>query len=120
LQITYEKDIKVRKALVIESEGLKPITNINQIRETHEICNKLARVVRTLATMKKLETVQSHVYTLMDKLGPVKEAMVHKDHDWEEWDLAQFVENLRKYVDRHPLPVEDFLLPTRNVYRMQH
>jgi len=55
--------------------------------------------------MKKLETVQSHVYTLMDKLGPVKEAMVHKDHDWEEWDLEQLVENLRKYTDRQPLPV---------------
>ena len=120
LRITYGKDIKVRKALVIELEGLKPITNINQIKETHEFYNKLARVVRTLATMKKLETVQSHVYTLMDKLGPVKEAMVQKDDNWEEWDLEQLVENLRKYVDRHPLPVEDFASLTRNSYRKQH
>ena len=120
LQTTYGKDIKVRKALVIELEGLKPITNISQIRETHEFYNKLARVVRTLATMKKLETVQSHVYTLMDKLGPVKEAMVQKDDDWEEWDLEQLVDNLRKYVDRHPLPMVNFTSPIHNVYRKQH
>ena len=38
--------------------------------------------------MRKLETVQSHVYTLMDKLRPVKEAMTQKDDDWEEWDFG--------------------------------
>ena len=117
LQTTYGKDIEVRKALVIELEGLKPITNITQIRVTHEFYNKLARVVRTLATMKKVETVQSHVYTLMDKLGPVKEAMVKKDDDWEEWDLEQLVDNLRKFVDRHPLPMVDFTSP---IYRKQY
>ena len=58
-----------------------------------------------LATMKKLEMVQSHVCTLIDKLGPVKEAIIQKEDDWEEWDLEQLVENLRKYTDRQPLPV---------------
>ena len=71
LQATYGKDIKVRKAPMVELEGLRPVTNISQIRETHDFCNELARVVRTLATMKKLETAQSHVYTVIDKLGPV-------------------------------------------------
>ena len=120
LQATYGKDIKVRKALIVELEGLRPITSISQIRETHDFYNKLARVVRTLATMKKLETAQSHVYTVMDKLGPVKEALVQKDDDWEEWDLEQLVDNLRKYVDRHPLPVEDSTSSNRNVYRKQY
>ena len=120
LQATYGKDIKVRKALIVELEGLRPITSISQIRETHDFYNKLARVVRTLAKMKKLETAQSHVYTVMDKLGPVKEALVQKDDDWEEWDLEQLVDNLRKYVDRHPLPVEDSTSSNRNVYRKQY
>ena len=56
--------------------------------------------------MKKLQTAQSHVYTAMDKLGPVKEALVSKDDDWEEWDLEQLVDNLRKYVDRHLVAAE--------------
>ena len=33
--------------------------------------------------------------------------MVQKDDDWEEWDMEQLVENLRKYIDRHLLPTED-------------
>ena len=43
------------------------------------------------------------VYTLMDKLGPVREILVQKDDDWEEWGLEQLVENLRRYVERSPL-----------------
>ena len=35
------------------------------------------------------------------------EVLVQKDDDWEEWDLKQLVENLRKYVDRHPLRVDE-------------
>ena len=81
LQTNYGKDIKVRKALIQELEGLGRIININQTRDIHEFYNKLARIVRTLATMKKLQTAQSHVYTVMDKLGPVKEALVSKDDD---------------------------------------
>eukprot|EP00795_Rhopilema_esculentum_P013876 gene13876-biopygen831 len=99
LETNYGKDIKVRKALIQELVGLGQIVNVNQTRDIHEFYNKLARIVRTLATMKKLQTAQSHVYTIMDKLGPVKEALVSKDDDWEEWDLEQLVENLRKYVD---------------------
>ena len=106
LQNTYGKDIKVRKALIQELEELGRITNTNHLKEIHEFYNKLARIVRTLVTMKKLETAQSHVYSLMDKLGPVKEALATKDDDWEEWDLEQLVENLRRYIDRHPLPAE--------------
>lgn len=37
-----------------------------------------------------------------NKLGPVREALVQKDDDWKEWDLAKLAENLRKYFDRHP------------------
>ena len=106
LTTNYGKDVKVRKALIQELESLNQVKNIHHLRDIHEFYNKLARVVRTLATMKKLDTAQSHVYSLMDKLGPVKEALVSKDDEWEEWDLECLVENLRKYVDRHPLPVE--------------
>lgn len=43
------------------------------------------------------------MYTLMDKLGPVREILVQKDDDWEEWGLEQLVENLRRCVERNPL-----------------
>ena len=40
----------------------------------------------------------------MDKLGPVREALVQKDDNWAEGGLEDLVESLRKYTDRNPLP----------------
>lgn len=39
----------------------------------------------------------------MHKLGPVREVLVQKDDDWEEWGLEELTGNLRKYVKRNPL-----------------
>ena len=77
------------------------------VASIHDFYNKLSRVVRTLKTMKKLETAQSTVYTLMDKLGPVKDVIAQGDDEWEEWRLEQLTENLRKYVDRNPMKTGD-------------
>ena len=54
--------------------------------------------------MKKLQGAQSYVYNIIDRLGPVREAMAQKDDNWEKWGLEELVENLRKYTDRNPLP----------------
>ena len=87
LKLTYGKETKVHKVLIKELEGLPTITSIHKISNIHEFYNKLARAVRTLVTMKKLETVQSCAYTLMDKLGPVREVLMQKDDKWEEYGL---------------------------------
>ena len=107
LQITYGKDCKVHKALIKEMESLHSITDIRRLDRIHEFYNKLSRVVRTLSTMNKLQTAQSAVYTLMDKLGPVREVITQTDDKWEEWALEQLVEALRKFVDRNPLRAEE-------------
>lgn len=46
------------------------------------------------------------VYTLMDKLGPVRDVLVQKDDTWVEWGLEKLVENLRKYVEGNPLRIK--------------
>ena len=51
--------------------------------------------------MKKLQSAQSHVYSIMDKIGPVAKALAHKYDEWEEWGLEELVESLRKYTDRN-------------------
>ena len=101
---TYGKDIKIHKALIKELEGLEVISSIHNVNKIHECYNKLTRIVLTLVTMKKLDSAQSYMYTLVDKLGPVKGNLIQKDDDWENWDLLELVENLEKHVDRHPLP----------------
>ena len=67
-----------------ELENLHTITNIHKVASIHKFYNKLARVIRTLATMKKLDSFQSMVYMLMDKLGPVQQTTAQNDNDWVE------------------------------------
>ena len=62
-----------------ELENLHTITSIHKVASIHEFCNKLARVMRTLATIKKLDAVQSMVYTLMGNLGPVQRILAQND-----------------------------------------
>ena len=61
--------------------------------------------------MKKLEGAQSYVYSIMDKLGLIREAMAQKDDDWQKWGLEELDENLSQYTDRNPLPLVEFSLP---------
>eukprot|EP00794_Sanderia_malayensis_P001856 gene1856-2094_t len=103
LEQTYGRDIKIHKTLIKELENLPYITSAHKLTEIHNFHNHLARIIRTLVTMKKLVTAQSFVYTLMDKLGPAKEALVQKNDEWEEWKLEELVENLRKCINRNPL-----------------
>ena len=44
--------------------------------------------------MTKLQSAQNYVYNIMDRLGPVREVLVQKDDDWEEWGLEELVESL--------------------------
>ena len=111
LETIYSKDIKVHKALIKDLESLPNITSANRVKEIHDFHSQLSRTLRTLVTMKKLQGAQSYVYSIMDKLGPVREAMAQKDDNWEEWGLEELVENLRKYIDRNPLP--DATAPTQ-------
>ena len=107
LRETYGKDIKVRKALIQNLENLHKITSTNKLSKVHEFYNKFSRIVRTLKTMKKLEFAESHVYSLLDKLGPVREVLTQNQDNWEEWKLEDLAENLRKYVERNPMQLTE-------------
>ena len=69
--------------------------------------------------MKKLDSVQSMVYSLMNKLGPVQRILARGDNSWEEWKLQDLTENLRKFVERCPLrPLEDNI--GDSLHQLQH
>ena len=67
---TYGKPFKVQKALIKDLEQLKSIRQQYQLKEEHEFNNQSSRMIRSLNTMGKLRAGQSHVYTLLDKVGP--------------------------------------------------
>ena len=102
---TYGRDVKVHKALIQELESLPTISSTRNVQEIHNFYDTFSGLVRTLTTMKKLDSAQSFIYSIMDKLGPVREALTQKDDKWEEWRLQDLVEHLRGYTDRIPLPV---------------
>ena len=54
--------------------------------------------------MKKLHSAQSYVYSIMDRLGPVREALVQKYDEWGEWGLEELVESLPTYSNKNPSP----------------
>ena len=56
---------------------------------------KLARTVQTLNTTKKLDSAQCLVYTLMNKLGPMREIIAQQKDDLEDWDLEELMEDMR-------------------------
>ena len=57
--------------------------------------------------MGKISAAQSHVYTLLDKLGPVPEIITQKDDEWEQWRLEDLVDNLKRFVERNTLTTND-------------
>ena len=82
-------------------ESLKPINCIYQL-SIHKFYNKLPRIGRALKAIEKISSVQSSMYRLSDKLGPVKEFLAQSDYYWEKWSFEDLVESLRKCTDRNP------------------
>lgn len=42
----------------------------------------------------------------IDKLEGIRSDLVRTDDDWQTWDLPKFVDALRKWTERNPLPVK--------------
>ena len=84
LELTYGKTITVVKALIKDLETLLNITSLTKVKEIHEFYNQLSRTLRAINTMKKLQSAENYVYSIMDRLGPVREVLVQKDDNWGE------------------------------------
>ena len=84
LELTYGKNITVVKALIKDLETLLNITSLTKVKEIHKSYYQLSRTVRAINTMKKLQSAENYVYSIMDRLEPVREVLVQKDDDWGE------------------------------------
>ena len=85
LELTYGRNITVLKTLIKDLETLLNIASLTKVKEIHEFYNQLSRTVRAISTIKKLQSAENYVYSIMDRLGPVREVLVQKYDDWEEW-----------------------------------
>ena len=88
------REIKVHKKLIMELENLRETMNTNQVKEHMNFTTSCRQW--TLTTMKKINTAEAHVYSVMNELGPVRDARtlterykraLQKDANWENWGL---------------------------------
>ena len=99
----YGKDTIVFKTLVLELENLPTIRHIHQKREINEFSRRFSKIVRTLTTMGKIDSVDGNVHSVFSRLGPLRENLAATNNDWETWSLTKLAEELERYVDRNNL-----------------
>ena len=83
-------------------QNVQPINSTHQLRIIRKFYNKLSKIPRTLKTLGKIDSAQSPVYSLSDKLGPVRELLAQNDDNRENWTLEDLVESLCKCTERNP------------------
>ena len=52
--------------------------------------------------MSKLKEINGYVRLTLDKLPGIRTDLARLDDNWQEWDLANLVDSLRRWTDRSP------------------
>ena len=99
------KTSEIVNAYVRNITALPIISGTNPVK-IHQFYEKLLFNVQALETLGKLKEVNGYVRTSLDKLEGIRGDLVRTDDDWREWDFTKFVDALRKWTERNPLPVK--------------
>ena len=62
--------------------------------------------VQSLETLGKLTEISGYVRMSIDKLQGIRGDLVRTNDNWREWGFQKFVEALRKWTERNPIPAE--------------
>ena len=54
--------------------------------------------------MRKLKEVNGYVRFTLDKLNGIRTDLVKVDDSWQNWSFPEFIEALRKWMERNPEP----------------
>ena len=83
-----------------------PVITGSHPRKIHEFYEKLLFNVQSLETLGKLTEINGYVRMSIDKLQGIRGDLVRTDDNWREWGFPKFVEALRKWTERNPIPAE--------------
>ena len=83
-----------------------PVITGSHPRKIHEFYEKLLFNVQSLETLGKLTEINGYVRMSIDKLQGIRGDLVRTDDNWREWGFPKFVEALRKWTERNPIPSE--------------
>ena len=70
----------------------------DKVRDVYETLSKNFDALQTLGEGGML---RGFVMTTLKKLPQVKPDLVRVDDNWEEWDMMELIENLRKWLQRN-------------------
>ena len=111
LKTKYGKTSEIVNAYVQNIMALPTLTGSNPAK-IHEFYEKLVFNVQSLETLGKLKEINGYVRMSIDKLEGIRSDLVRTDDNWKEWDFPLFVEALRKWTDRNPIPAKMTEKPT--------
>ena len=83
-----------------------PVITGSHPRKIHEFYEKLLFNVQSLETLGKLTEINGYVRMSIDELQGIRGDLVRTDDNWREWGFPKFVEALRKWTERNPIPAE--------------
>ena len=83
-----------------------PMITGSHPRKIHEFYEKLLFNVQSLETLGKLKEISGYVRMSIDKLQGIRGDLVRMDDNWREWDFPKFVEALKRWTERNPIPAE--------------
>ena len=105
LKTKYGQMSEILNAYVQNIMALPMITGSHS-RKIHEFYEKVLFTVQSLETLGKLTEMNGYVKMSIDKLQGIRGDLVRTDDNWREWGFPKFVEALRKWTERNPIPAE--------------
>ena len=105
LKTKYGQMSEILNAYVQNIMALPMITGSHS-RKIHEFYEKVLFTVQSLETLGKLTEMNGYVKMSIDKLQGIRGDLVRTDDNWREWGFPKFVEALRKWSERNPIPAE--------------
>ena len=106
LKSKYGKKSEIVNAYVQNIMALPTITGTRPSR-IHEFYEKLVFYVQSLESLGKLREVNGYVRMSIDKLEGIRGDLVRTDDTWQDWDFPKFVDALRKWTERNPIPNQE-------------
>ena len=82
----------------------------------HEFYKKLLFNVQSLETLGKLTEISGYVRMSVDKLQGIRGDLVRTDDNWRKWGFPKFVEVLRKWTERNPIPAGEAAWPEKATF----
>ena len=80
--------------------NLTPVKG-NSYDKVRDVYETLSKNFDALQTLGEGDMLRGFVMTTLKKLPQVKPDLVRVDDNWEEWDMMELIENLRKWLQRN-------------------